>query len=206
VKRVGPLLVTYVIGASMLFEFFFKVPVVNKLGEMIRSWIPIITAFLLLVGTVNLILIHIKNIQRKISGWYKSVLLILAFCITVAVGLSMGQESQVYDFIFTNVLNAAGSTMFALTAFYIGSSSFRAFRATNLYAAILLVAGGVVMLARVPVGEYISPAMPYIGQWIMDFPNVAGQRGIMIAMGIGFVAQCLRIILGYSRRHLGVGE
>ena len=48
--------------------------------------------------------------------------------------------------------------------------------------------------------------MPDIAQWLMDIPNVAGQRGLMIAMGIGFVSQCLRVLLGYSRRHYGATE
>ena len=58
--------------------------------------------------------------------------------------------------------------MFALTAFYIGSSAFRAFRAMNMHATILLISGALVMLGRVPIGEYVSKSMPDIAQWIMD--------------------------------------
>lgn len=197
---------TFFIGIVMLVEFFFVAPWASKVSGIIRSWTPMITAFTVLVGTANLILLHGKNISRKTAAWYKSVLLIISFVATLGLGLTLGQGSEPYKFIFDNILNATGSTMFALTAFYIGSSSFRAFRAMNLHATILLVSGALVMLGRVPVGEYVSKAMPDLAQWIMDIPNVAGQRGIMIAMGIGFVSQCLRVLLGYSRRHLGATE
>ena len=205
-KNVLPLLVTFFIGAIMIIEFFFVAPWASDISGLIRSWTPIITAFTIIVGTCNLLMVHWRSVSRKVPGWFKSVLLLVAFAVTVVIGLTAGQKAPAYVFIFENILNATGATMFALTAFYIGSSGFRAFRAMNLHATILLLSGAVLMLGRVPIGEYVSSAMPNIAQWIMDVPNVAGQRGIMIAMGIGFVSQCLRILLGYNRRHPGAAE
>ena len=205
-KNLLPLLITFFIGAIMMIEFFVVAPWAGKVSGLIRSWTPMITAFTVLVGTANLILVHGKNVNRKALGWYKSILLLASFLVTIGLGLTVGQNSEPYLFIFDNILNSTGSTMFSLTAFYIGSSAFRAFRAMNLHATILLISGAMVMLGRVPIGEYVSRSMPDIAQWIMDVPNVAGQRGIMIAMGIGFVSQCLRVLLGYSRRHLGATE
>ena len=205
-KNVLPLLVTFFIGAIMIIEFFFVAPWASDISGIIRSWTPMITAFTIIVGTCNLLMVHSRTVSRKTSGWYKSILLLVAFAATAVIGLSAGQKAPAYVFIFDNILNATGSTMFALTAFYIGSSGFRAFRAQNLHATILLVAGAILMLGNVPIGEYVSGYLPDIAKWIMDVPNVAGQRGIMVAMGIGFVSQCLRILLGYNKRHLGATE
>jgi hypothetical protein len=205
-KNVLPLLATFFIGAVMLIEYFFDVPFASDISSLINSWTPTITAFTVIVGTANLVMVHGRSVSRKASGWFKSILLLAAFALIVVLGLTVGKGSPAYVFIFENVYNATGSTMFALTAFYIGSSSFRAFRAMNLHATILLLSGGILMLGRVPIGEYVSSALPDIAQWLMDVPNVAGQRGVMIAMGIGFVSQCLRILLGYNRRHLGAVE
>ena len=39
--------------------------------------------------------------------------------------------------------------------------------------------------------------------WIMNSPNLAGQRSIMIGIGLGVVAMSLRVILGIERTYLG---
>jgi hypothetical protein len=65
------------------------------------------------------------------------------------------------------------------------------------------------MLGRVPVGDQIVFFMPEgwqmsdIASWIMNFPNAAGQRAIMIGIALGIVSTSLRIILGIERSHLG---
>jgi len=39
--------------------------------------------------------------------------------------------------------------------------------------------------------------------WIMDVPNLAGQRAIMIGISLGVISMSLRIILGVERTYLG---
>ena len=96
--------------------------------------------------------------------------------------------------------------MFALLAFYIASAAFRAFRARNAEATVLLVAACIVMVARVPMGEnlpLVGEKLPQFMNWIMDVPNIAARRSIFIGAALGAVATGLRVILGVERSHLG---
>ncbi|MCL5039724.1 MAG: hypothetical protein M1299_07900, partial [Firmicutes bacterium] len=83
------------------------------------------------------------------------------------------------------------------------SASFRAFRARNVEATILLLAGVLVLLGRAPVGELISGFFPRGADWLMNVPNIAGNRAILIGAAIGTVATGLRLLLGIDRGYLG---
>ena len=45
--------------------------------------------------------------------------------------------------------------------------------------------------------------IPNLAVWIMSSPNLAGQRAIMIGIGLGVVSMSLRLILGIERTYLG---
>jgi hypothetical protein len=70
--------------------------------------------------------------------------------------------------------------MFALLAFFVASAAFRAFRARNAEAALLLVSAIIILIGRAPMG-----------------------RAIMLGAAIGALATGLRVILGLERSHLG---
>ena len=127
----------------------------------------------------------------------------MTFAITIITGVFLGQDSSAYKFIFDYINVPTGSAIFSLLAFYIGTAAYRAFRAKNVEAAILLITGCIVMLGRVPLGAKILPVSVPATDWIMSVLNVGGQRGVMIAGAIGFIAVSLRIIIGLERRSYG---
>jgi hypothetical protein len=129
----------------------------------------------------------------------------------VAEDLKTGEKTVKYivpqitpgHWIYKNMIENLSSTMFSLLAFFIASAAFRAFRAKSFEASLLLIAAFIVMLGKIPLGEYMVPGISSLQQWIMNYLNTAGQRAILIGAAIGIVAISIKIIIGMERSYFG---
>lgn len=202
-KKTLPAIIAFVCGITVVIAYFFQVPAVASVSNQVLQWQSIIAVFALGLGAVNIVRVHVRNLQKAEGRNFYSAALLIMFVATVVIGLGLGQNSKAYKFIFDYINVPTGSAIFSLLAFYIGTAAYRAFRMKNVEATILLITGCIVMLGRVPIGAKILPFTPAWTNWIVSVLNVGGQRGVMIAGAIGFVAVSLRILVGLERRSYG---
>lgn len=116
-----------------------------------------------------------------------------------------GIENPVFREFFDYILIPILSTMFSLLAFFIASAAYRAFRARNVLATMLLVSALAVMLRFNPYIAFGSDVVARVSTWLMNVPNLAAQRAIVIGIGLGIVATALKVILGIERGYMGKG-
>jgi hypothetical protein len=126
----------------------------------------------------------------------------------------VAQQGTAFWFVFEYAMRPLMSTMFALLAFFVASAAFRAFRAKNIEATLLLATAFIVFLGRTYTGIYLTAWLPdslselrldSIVVTIMQVFNTAGNRAIMIGIALGVVATSMRIILTMDRSYLGGG-
>jgi len=99
-------------------------------------------------------------------------------------GAHVQTDGSLFQWMFKYIFSPLSATMFALLAFFVASASFRAFRARNLEASLLLVAGIIIMLGRVPVGSLISSwVVMYIIAFSVGFGVNAYTRNRNMALG-----------------------
>jgi len=113
-----------------------------------------------------------------------------------------------FHWIYLYVYNPLQATMFSILAFFVASAAYRAFRARTLEGTLLLVAAFLVMIGRVSIGYWVHTKvswlpLPDVQEWIMDVPNTAGQRAILIGSALGVISTSLRMLLGYEQTYLG---
>ncbi|UCD18781.1 MAG: hypothetical protein JSU64_04970 [candidate division WOR-3 bacterium] len=217
-KRTIPLILVFVFGIFGILPFFLPHPVIQNADEFLRNeFLRILLAFALVLGLGSLLKVHTDKIRRRRENWQYSWALIISFIISSIVGLFGGIEGTgilpttigTFSFdiwtMYWNIVVPCASTMFALLAFFMASAAYRAFRARSTEATLLLASAFIVMLGVLPLGNKISPHLPSFAQWIMDVPNVAGQRGILIGVALGALATAMKIILGIERSWLGGG-
>lgn len=212
-RREVPLLITGIVGVVFVISYFIPHFPFNRMNGWFSDWFSIVQACAIVLGSLNLIMISSQKIARRKSGWGYSIVIIACFLLMLIVGLSGGrgfrETGTGFDWLYTYTFIPLSATMYAILAFFVASASYRAFRARNAEATMLLLAAFLVMLGRVPIGDALTGFLPEgarmsdLTSWIMNFPQTAGQRAIMIGIALGLVSTSLRIILGIERSHLG---
>lgn len=205
-KKTIPVFITTVMALLMILDFFITSKPINNAAVLFRSWGIVIAAFAMGLGAINLFRRHFRVITHKENGSFFSFLLLASMIFTVVVGIATGTSSPVYNFIFSNILSAASSTMYAIIAFYIVTAAYRAFAARNLDGWILLITAVIVMLGKAPIGSMISSFFPRASDWIQNIPNTAGMRAIMMGAALGVISTAVKIFIGLDKTYLGQGE
>jgi hypothetical protein len=215
-KREVPLIIVFVCGAFMAFQYFVPHYVSAAVYQYALNWTIIIGIFTLVVGIGSLISLHYDRVARRREHWQYSIVTLVALALMTIIGLSSPNAIQnprgLFMHLYFFVLAPVTATMFALLAFFIASAAYRAFRARTVLATLLLLSAVIVMLGRVPVGDFLTGWLPEglrfsdIARYILDYPNTAAKRAIYIGVGLGVAATSLKIILGVERTWLGGGQ
>ena len=212
-KRQLPLLITGIMGVAFALQYYIPHPVSEEAITHISKWMQIISGFALVLGLASLFQVHAVKIKRQVPGWGYSVILYLAMLVTMAVGLFWSKGETTVNgvqtglgWIYNYTMVPLQATMFSILAFFIASAAYRAFRARTREAAVLLVAAVIVMMGRVPLGQFLLPWTWDVTQWLLNVVNSAVRRAILIGVSMGSVALSLKIILGYERSYLGGGK
>ncbi len=204
-KRTFPLLIALVLGLTFTLQYYIPHPASEALLTEASVWNQIIAGFAIILGVGSLLQVHYVKIKRQEAGWGYSGVLFVSMLIVLGAGLwSEGKaEGTSFGWLYSYVIVALQSTMFSLLAFFVASAAFRAFRARTPEATVLLIAAIIVMAGRVPLGEYLLASLGQLSDWIMNVPNTAAQRAILIGVSLGGIATSIKIIFGIERAYLG---
>jgi hypothetical protein len=204
-KREIPLAIIFVAGVFMAIQFFVPHGSSEFVYEFVMEWTIIIGIFALALGIWSLVKVSTVKIKRRSENWqYAAVILAGLFgMIFFGTGIMGGVESYMFRSFFNYVMIPLHATMFSLLAFFIASAAFRAFRARSALATVLLLSALVLMLRFNPYLGPLGGPDADLASWILNVPNLAAKRAIIIGIGLGMVATALKVILGIERSYMG---
>ena len=217
IKKYIPLAIVFVFGMITLASYYVPHRTSEEYLEWINRWENIVSAFALFLGMISLFYVHYKKIERKVDGWGYSLFVYIGFLIIMVAAMishgdiSKGGKVTCLGWTFNNIYNPLSATMFSVLAFFIISTAYRAFRIKSTSAFMLFLAGLILMLGNIPLGEIIWDKLfswthitiAEIKNWIINVPSTAGKRGIMIGIAIGAAVTSLKIIFGIERGYMG---
>ncbi|MDD3052293.1 MAG: hypothetical protein PHR06_14260 [Candidatus Cloacimonetes bacterium] len=228
-KRNLPLYITFIAGILVIISEFIPHKPFGSLIDELEQWFMIISGFAIILGNLSLFQVNLHKVKFKEKNWQYYIVALISFGVMVIAGLLWGTEKnsgiighgvairsflgvKPFDYLFYNIYENLSATMFSLLAFFIASAAYRAFIARTLESNLLLIAAVIVMIGNTSFGSVLTGWLPQplqflhfpnISEFIMKYPNTAGQRAIMIGAGLGIMGSSLRIILGIERSYLG---
>lgn len=232
-KRNIPLLITALGGFVLIVAYF--IPATQSWGEVTAIWFDILAAIAFILGGGNLLKVHLRKVSDHASGWGYSIICLLAFAFTLTVGLGkIGVPPNdryptytwsgdylvtgaPFEWLYEFAFKPLTATMFAMLAFYVASAAFRAFRAKNMEATLLLGTAFIILLGRTFAGVVLTSFIPEhstfaglrienLTVYIMQVFNTAGNRAIMIGIALGIASTSLKVLLAVDRSYLGSSE
>ena len=221
-----PLIIVFFTGLLIIVSEFIPRRPFAGLTSGLESWFLIISGFAIVLGQLNLLKMNFLKISHKAANWKFHLAALISFIAMFLFGILFGFRDQTgllgqgefissvigakpFDYVFTNIYQHLMAAMFSLLAFFIASAAYRAFIARSLESTLLLVVSIIVMIGNTSFGSSMTSALPSylhipnIATFIMEFPNTAGQRAIMIGAGLGVIGSSLRLILGLERSWSG---
>ncbi|HNW25059.1 MAG TPA: hypothetical protein PLE33_01425 [Candidatus Cloacimonas sp.] len=224
-----PLFFAFVCGILVVISEFIPHRPFNMLITTLQDWFIIISGFAILLGQISLFQSNIKKIKNKNPDWPFYLAGLISFTIMLIVGLLWGTKEYTgilghgetiqlkmgmkpFDYLFENAFMPLSATMFSLLAFFIASAAYRAFIIRSFESNLLMITAVIVMLGRTSFGGMLTSwlpeglkflHLPNLSDFIMQFPNSAAQRAILISAALGIIGSSLRIILGIERSYLG---
>ena len=218
-KRQIPLALVFIFGVFMIFQYFVPHESSEWIYEFLLDWIYIIGIFALALGIWSLIRVSVVKIKAHKDNWWYPIITLSGLFLMILFGFTgyrdgslglyfmtaEGLSNPMFRNFFDYILIPIQSTMFALLAFFIASAAYRAFRARNVMASLLLAAALIVMLRFNPYLGPVGTVIADTASWLLNVPNLAAKRAIVIGIGLGMVGTALKIILGIERGYMGKG-
>ncbi len=223
------MIITFLMGIVVVLSEFIPHKPFSGISSTFEEWFMIISGFAIILGLMSLIRVNGGKVANKAENWKFYLAGLISLFMMVIFGLLWGMQNTMgllghgdgirvwlgakpFDYLFDHVYLHLSSTMFALLAFFIASAAYRAFIIRSFESNLLMVAAVIVIIGRTSFGSMLTSWLPEswsffhipnLTDFIMQYPNSAAQRAIMISAALGIIGSSLRIIIGIERSYLG---
>ena len=183
---------------------------VRDLTSVFLQLVVITVAVTLVIGLLNLVVVHVGRIGRVRRGWPYSLVLLVSFL--GVVGLTLAERAGLVQpaagepaytvILLDSVEVSIESSLAALLLFSLVYGAYRLMRrrvtwASLLFTFILLV----VLLGALPLPGAGISLLAQARTWLLAVPVSAGARGLLLGIALATVVTGVRVLVGQDRSY-----
>lgn len=213
------------VGTGWIVLLGYFLPEVELFKSTNQSLLGIasqLAAVVVLVGAINLFLVHTKKLTGNTPGWFYSLFVLFGLVVVILLNvvapfvapflpadvvLGVGPASNANLFIFQYIQSAAGAAIAGLIFFFLVLAGYRVLgRRMTLATFAFVVSGAITLLALAPWPTFLPNPEVYANTTLRDLlrtltliPSIAGARGLLLGIALGVVATGLRVLLAQDR-------
>jgi hypothetical protein len=193
-------------GVIVLLGYFLPLPEIQSIRSSLLDWAIILSGVAGLVAILNLVFgVHWKRVRQDHPGKSSSILVIVAFLLTVVSGIFLGPSNPGFQKLVTHVQVPVESSLMALLAFTLVFSALKVLqRHRNWEGGIFFLSIIVFLVLNSGVFAFTSD-IPVLRGMLSFFHQVpvAGARGILLGIALGSLVTGVRVLIGTDRPYNG---
>jgi hypothetical protein len=188
-------------GLAVLFGLLTLLGLVAlpSLANLLLSWTTFLAAFALILGVVNLLIVHGR---RSAQGNANSLVLMLGIAamftlyLTDRLALTDGSLRAAFRFVQAP-LEAAVSSLVAFFLLFAGVRLMR--RRRSIWSVLFLLTAVLFLLAQGPLPAPVASAIYSARDAVQKVVVTAGMRGLLLGIALGIITLSLRLLAGVER-------
>jgi hypothetical protein len=202
-----PLLIVFFFGVSITAAFFVDIPALSDFASTMQSYASVIISFAFIVALVGLARRHFTRFVKEENAIERGfgIMMIVVIVAYVAIGVGLGQNSELYQTIWNFYMNIRG-VLYGMWMFFYSSAAYRTLRVRSTESLMLAFAGVIMLMANATIYGVIWPGFSQIGEWLMKVVNTGVVRAIIMGAAFGAVIRSIRILYGMERSYLGIAQ
>lgn len=189
---------------AMLISYYFVSPQADTVANELRTWSSNIGSFTLFVGIVTIFMRYGRSIWNRGPNWLLHLYCLAVIVLWIPFGTYIGLYSDTYQNLYLSTKITLHVTIIGEMIFFCISAMYRTFRIRSLRTAVLSFLAMLLIVFNAP---WLTTSVPKVGDiayWLLDNPQMAAARSMVICAGIGGVILSIRILLGLERGALRV--
>jgi hypothetical protein len=199
-------ILSFIVGTVILAGYFFPGTALAAIRTPMLDWAVTLGGVAGLIAIINLVFgVHWRRLRDPEKNHLFSGLVILAFLVTVALGIFLGPTNSGYQKVVTAIQMPIEASLMAVLAITLAYSSLSLLqRQHNWMGFFFFIAVILFLLLNSGVLGFLGniPGLQNLISAVSQTP-IAGARGILIGVALGSLLTGIRIWLGSDRPYNG---